>query len=214
MYKITRNAFPFLKSKVMTQRIISMEVSAEFPRTAKEFYSLINDDEALTSFIVENNLIKHQNACWNCASSDLYLAKSNEKLIFRCRSCKQYRSARSDMFKLNTRSYLTISKILELFWCWSNSFSGTYTSIQTGLNPITVYNWFKKIRTFLYQKMLSAPMMGGKDYIIQIDESLFHGKRKYNKGRMLKGDKKPKNEQKEKNTKKSKKNYGNRVTGP
>jgi len=191
-----------------------MEVSAQFPRTNKEFYSLINNDDSLTSFIVDNNLIKHQNACWNCDSSDLYLAKLNENLIIRCRRCKHYRSTRSDIFKLNTRSSLSICKIIELFWCWSHSYSGIYTSTQTGLNPITVYNWFKKIRNFLYQKMLTAPLMGGKDYIIQIDESLFHGKRKYNKGRVLKGDKKPKNEQGDKNTKKSKKNYGNRVTGP
>ena len=34
--------------------------------------------------------------------------------------------------------------------------------------------------------------MGGQGYSVQIDESLFRGKRKYNKGRLLKGDEKPK----------------------
>lgn len=35
--------------------------------------------------------------------------------------------------------------------------------------------------------------MGGKGYIVQIDESLFQGRRKYNRGRLRLGDHRPKN---------------------
>ena len=36
-----------------------------------------------------------------------------------------------------------------------------------------------------------ATQMGGVGYTAQIDESYFHGRRKYNRGRLLQGDKKP-----------------------
>ena len=60
---------------------------------------------------------------------------------------------------------------------------------------------------------------GGRNFNIQIDESLFRGKIKSNRGRLLKGDKKPKESVMDKlrsivENNESHRNYGNRVTGP
>jgi hypothetical protein len=54
-----------------------------------------------------------------------------------------------------------------------------------------VINWFKKIRGSLRSELEKAGPMGGPGYVVQIDESLFQGTRKYNRGRLLKSDKKP-----------------------
>jgi len=57
--------------------------------------------------------------------------------------------------------------------------------------------------------------MGGPGYELQIDESLFQGKRKYNRGRILAGDKKPKENIDVTISKpKNQRNYGTRVQGP
>lgn len=61
--------------------------------------------------------------------------------------------------------------------------------------------------------------MGGPGYVVQIYESLFQGKQKYNRGRLLKSDKKPRENIADRlrsmiNGKKTKRNYGDRVQGP
>ena len=42
--------------------------------------------------------------------------------------------------------------------------------------------WWKKIRVYLYPLLLKATQMGGNGNRVQIDESLFRGRRKYNRG--------------------------------
>ena len=59
--------------------------------------------------------------------------------------------------------------------------------------------------------------MGGKNYNIQIDELLFRGKRKYNRGRLKPGDKKPKESIVDKLKTFMENNieiFGTRITGP
>lgn len=146
----------------------------------------------------------------------------NTKEVFRCMNtkCKRYISARHPIFNYNQFSFLPITKVLEIIWLWSNSHSVSYVQQQTRLNKTTIIKWYSKIRKNLLEAMLSAPAMGGKGFSIQIDESLFRGKRKYNRGRLLLGNKKPieslsdrlRSFTKTKNT--SKRNYGNQITGP
>ena len=56
--------------------------------------------------------------------------------------------------------------------------------------------------------------MGWHGYNIKIDESLFSGRRKYNRGRLLIGNFSTETRKINNNQVTSKRNYGNRVNGP
>jgi hypothetical protein len=177
-----------------------------FPKTNAEFYELILNKKILDNFLKFNNLLTSTLKCRNpkCKNNpdNLILAKLKGRPVKRCRNsgCKRHYSARSDIFKLNNSSKLENSRILEIIWYWSQKHSVKYTT--------------EYIRSILYEKLSNAAPIGRPGYSVQIDESLFHGRRKYNRGRLLKGDKKPKNEKSTKPQNSKKRNYGNRVKGP
>lgn len=52
----------------------------------------------------------------------------------------------------------------------------------------TVVDWRSYVREVMTAELEAAPPMGGPGEIVQVDESLFRGKRKYNRGRLLLGD--------------------------
>lgn len=130
------------------------------------------------------------------------------------RSCKKWYSA--NIFKLNTTTRLTTKKILKIFWYWSQSQNAKYTTKEAECEEKTVLQWYKKIREICTSNMKSSPPMGGPGFELQIDESLFQGKRKYHRGRLLMGDKKTQESDPNNPNEKPKnnRNYGNRVQGP
>ncbi|CAF1119304.1 unnamed protein product [Brachionus calyciflorus] len=185
----------------------------ELPKNNQEFYDFLKNKKNVLTFIKKYELALPDIECTRPACKD---SKENfdteilaNRIIFRCKNkgCRQHYTARSEVFSLNKTSNLAIEKILEIYWYWSHDHSVNYTANQTNLNEKTIINWFKKIRSCIYDSMLELPQMGGDGYRIQIDESLFQGKRKYNRGRLLKSDIGSKKTFK-------KKNYGDRVQGP
>ncbi|CAF0714116.1 unnamed protein product, partial [Brachionus calyciflorus] len=183
------------------------------PQNNKDFYEFLSGKKVLIEFL-KNILTKEQN--YVCSRVECQQKPKNfeleflkNRLIFRCQSlgCRQYFSARNEVFSLQSTSNLSIHKVLEIYWYWSFKQPVNYTFNQCNLAEKTIINWYKKIRNILYDSMLDAPEMGGPGYRIQIDESLFQGKRKSNRGRLLSSDK---------GSKKSfrSKNYGDRVQGP
>ena len=51
-----------------------------------------------------------------------------------------------------------------------------------------IIDWRNFIREMMIDELEKAPRMGGPGQIVEIDESLFRGRRKYNRGRMLQAD--------------------------
>jgi len=89
------------------------------------------------------------------------------------------------------KSGLSLYEIIELVWCWVNKFKVAQTEKITGRGHHTVSDWFNLCRDVVVEQFKKRGKMGGKGLIVQIDESIFQGKRKYNRGRLRRGDCKP-----------------------
>lgn len=199
----------------------------DFPETDEEFFELNNNETAFYNFLLKNKLISSDKFCKNeeCENKKenikFCFVKGNPKLRCMNTNCKQYWSVRNEIFNLNSTSSLTLQEILTIYWYWANDHTARYAAHQLKISKATIQKWYQKIRSFLMMLQFKALPMGGPDSQAQIDESLILGKRKYNRGRMLKGDKKPKEMLKDRlrayqlmSLKKKNKNYGSRVSGP
>lgn len=125
----------------------------------------------------------------------LVFKSDSQGLCLRCTvsTCQSRRSIRQKNGFFGTNSNLEIREILELVWYWLMGL--THSEIQgyatKTYSSHTLVEWFKKFRTVCTAVVrLKEPMVGTELDPIQIDESHFGGRRKYNKGRLLKGDKK------------------------
>ena len=62
------------------------------------------------------------------------------------------------------------------------------TAGELALDKSAIIDWRNYVREMMITALQQAPRMGGVGHVVQIDESLFRGRRKYNRGRMLQGD--------------------------
>lgn len=67
-----------------------------------------------------------------------------------------------------------------------------YTMLSTlelvNISKPTALCWYKQIRQVCVNTFENRKPFGGEGYMVEIDESLLHGKRKANRGRYLTGD--------------------------
>ena len=110
------------------------------------------------------------------------------------RDCKTTFSPRATTFFAivnsvgNNASKLSISQIFELIYLWSIEELRCRTIILTNLTEKTVTFWFSSLGKICSRIFQRREKLGGENRIIEIDESLMRGKRKFNKGRFLQMD--------------------------
>ena len=101
-----------------------------------------------------------------------------------------------------SNSRLSPEKILEVVWHWIIESTLAQTAEILDLEDNTVSDWFsycREVCEMLNQRHWAAVKLGDgqgqimenqrQDSVIQIDESLLRGRRKYNRGRLLRGSK-------------------------
>lgn len=152
--------------------------------------------------------------------------------VMRCSGCKKYRSAKNAIVQgqfrgasannnnAELRSFfatasalrksqtkISIKASLTIVYLWANKLSLIQSKGLIGdlvLNAGTLVDWRNYVREICFRALNDAPQMGGPGETVQIDESLMRGRRKYNRGRLLLGNRGPG----------ANHNYGNRVVGP
>ena len=148
---------------------------------------------------------------------------------FRCTKCKKFRCAKNALVQGEIRgaaqgnelrsffatlgadgkshTKVSIKAALAVIYFWAKDLSMLQTQhlLPESISGTETYvNWRNYIREVCQRSLNDAPPMGGPGEIVQIDESLMRGRRKYNRGRLLRGNRVPPARQ----------NYGNQVVGP
>ncbi|CAF3700217.1 unnamed protein product [Rotaria socialis] len=109
------------------------------------------------------------------------------------RDCRNQISARKNTFFSYTdvlgrpNCKLDISTIFEMIWLWCQEIPASRIAALVQVSQPTVVDWLNFLREVCQEAFNDATQMGGVGKIVQIDESLFRGKRKYNRGRLLLG---------------------------
>lgn len=122
-----------------------------------------------------------------------------------------------------SQTKMSIQKALVILHCWARDLSlkQTREMIDTygffaiisyfqkifafqDVEDHTLVDWRNFIREVCLRALQNAPAMGGLGTICAIDESLLRGRRKYNRGRLLRGNRMPL----------ARHNYGRIVAGP
>ncbi|CAF1438954.1 unnamed protein product [Didymodactylos carnosus] len=177
------------------------------PTDNREFYKILNDDNLLSEFVRDQSFAqKSEDHTCHCGSSMVDGARKKKLKdgtvkvypTIRCtnRQCRNQLSVRKNTFFSFTdaldrpNSKLDIRTILKLIWLWCLGTSSSTISTLVHVTQTTVVDWTKFLREVCQEKLNDAPQMGGIGEVVQIDESLVRGKRKYNRGRLLLGNRK------------------------
>lgn len=201
---------------------------------AKDFYAIISTEETCVSYLQSLGLLPHPREnvmyCKVCEANGL---RSELKEVTRRKKrkdgtlrhykslrctyskCQTYQSIRStNQFftytDLNGRcnSKLSLGEILELVYYWANDLPQETVVRLTGRSHEAICDWYNLCRDVCVTLFDQRQPMGGKNEVIQIDESLLRGKRKSNKGRLLLADVGPEGKQSRR------RNFGKRIAGP
>jgi len=113
-------------------------------------------------------------------------------------------------------SGLNLCDIVELVWYWVFQIKVTQVEVFTKRSRSTIVDWYNLCRDVAVAEFQKRKKMGGPGLVVQIDESLFQGKRKYNRGRLRLGDRKPEENEESSDEDEviSNQNYGQRIQGP
>ena len=142
------------------------------------------------NFFVHHRLLASYRQCSQC-SSDMKLAETtrvNDGYMWRCtnKRCRTWLSIRSGSFF--EESNIPLSNWLHVMYLWAIQLTGSKISRLTGLSKPTVIRALGELRTLCSNKILNSGMkIGGVGKTVEIDESKFGAKRKYQRGRVSEG---------------------------
>ena len=167
-----------IKDKKSKNKKIKIENEMKFP----EAYRLSQKNEELIEFFMKKKVLKQNMNC-ECGS-EMKLNKrkdSHDSYYWRCK-CKKKKSIRSGSFF--EKSNLSLSKIFLIIFLYLkfDKILSKYISEIVAISEHSIVDWGNLIRERISHYFLENPLVLGENSPVQIDESLFGGKRKYNRG--------------------------------
>ena len=153
-----------------------------------ELLTLIQSVHAIFTFLVDCGLLASRQRC-QCGT-EMVLRDRNvvDGLIWECplRTCRKRRSISAGSFFEDSK--ISLRQWLNIIYLWSIDVSNKQLSLITGFSLRTIATTLAKIRQVCSLKILHGNIkLGGRGKTVEIDESMFGHKRKYNRGRVSEG---------------------------
>ena len=152
----------------------------------RDLLVILGSFQSVFNFFVHHRLLASYRQCSQC-SSDMKLAETtrvNDGYMWRCtnKRCRTWMSIRSGSFF--EESNIPLSNWLHVMYLWAIQLTGSKISRLTGFSKPTVIRALGELRTICSNKILNSGMkIGGVGKTVEIDESKFGAKRKYQWGR-------------------------------
>ena len=153
-----------------------------------ELLALIQSCQAILMFLVNRGLLAARRRCSCGNQMVLRDDKSDDGYHWECpvNQCRKRRSIRAGSFFEDSK--IPLSHWLYIIFLWSIDESNKKVSLLTGLSLCTVITALQRLRDICSLKILRGNLkLGGRGQTIEIDESMFGHKRKYNCGRVGQG---------------------------
>ncbi|KAB0794474.1 hypothetical protein PPYR_11313 [Photinus pyralis] len=198
----------------------------------REFYSIIATEETAVRFLQQHGLLQSEDEtdpCLRCGSVMVQKRKRDRngefRPVFRCprKGCQTTRSVRSGnrffhYTDLNNKLHcnLSLCAILEIVYYFLMDTTIEVASAHTGRSTHTLVDWYtmcREVCSSVISVRSRGRLHGTINDPVQIDESRFAGRRKYNRGRLLNGDQAAESDDSDADVENNR-NHGRRIDGP
>ena len=162
-----------------------------------EFYSKLapiifsEDNTAVPDFFITNKLLADSCECIHCNKPMVLRSRPTKDtsdgygwqcIYGHCPKRLTTRTIRAGSFFEKSR--VPLSKWLYILYLWSQDTMGKKAAENTKISEKTIVQMYQYIRDVCTTKLLNtAAELGGPGVVVQIDESLFNHKPKYQRGR-------------------------------
>ena len=148
-----------------------------------ELLTLIQSCHTVFTFLANRGLLAARHGCSCGNEMVLRNNKSDDGYHWECpvNHCRKRRSIRAGSFFEDSK--ISLHHWLYIIFLWSIDETNRKVSLLTGLSLRTVVTVLQRLRDICSLKI----KLGGRGKTVEIDESMFGHKRKYNRGRIGRG---------------------------
>lgn len=151
-----------------------------------DLFTKLHTTESTIEFLREIKLLKSSHLCDNCnIPMILRNYSSKDGKCFHCKACKKQSSIRDQSFF--EKSKLPLHTIVKIMYMWSLGIQSFIVErLFPNISDKSIQDWFSFYRDICIKYYEHLPLRFEKTDVrceVQLDESIFGKKRKYNKGK-------------------------------